>query len=121
MKNQILAIYFLFVLIPIRVSSQDSPGRRYGHTATLIDSKLYIIGGVQSFQSIPLNEILMLDLSTPLNTTSPPWQNIKAMGALQTAWGTACAVGDKIYLFGGNTLMNNNQQSVSLIFKLKFK
>ena len=113
MKNQVLVIYFLIILVSTRVSSQVTP--RYGHTAALVNSKLYIIGGAQYLGSTPFNETWMLDLSTPLNTTSPPWQNIMAMGVPQTAWGTACAVRNTIYLFGGNTQVNS-QQSVSSLF-----
>ena len=59
----------------------------------------------------------MLDLSLPLNNTLPPWKNINVMGTPQTAWGTACAVGDKIYLVGGITLVNGIQ-AVSLTSKI---
>ena len=119
MRNQVIVIYLLIILVSTRVSSQVTP--RYGQTAALVGSNIYIIGGVRDRNNrTPLNEILMLDLGKPLNNNSLPWQNIAAIGALQTAWGTACAVRDKIYLFGGRALVDGTQ-SVSSIFKSEFK
>src|SRR5581483_4029958 len=117
----VLLIYFLIILICTRISSQViSPISRFGHTAALVGSQLYITGGTpyENLTLSPyLNDILMLDLSTPLNTASLPWQNLtsKVIGLPQIVYGTACVVSNTIYLFGGYLLLADGTQLVSLI------
>ncbi|RIA89129.1 hypothetical protein C1645_825254 [Glomus cerebriforme] len=56
------------------------PGSRYGHTATLIDDKLYILGGGQASSGATVEifgtEFFYLDVSGSFNTQKLLWQNL---------------------------------------------
>ena len=107
-------IFTLFISNIFLVNSSSTfPVPRFGHVSTLIDSKIFVIGGIQSQKSQPLDDFWMLDLEDPqFTTTSPSWINVKnsvtGLTVPNTTGGTACSVNKTIYLFGGITLLNNS-------------
>jgi hypothetical protein len=75
---------------------------RFAHTSTIINDKLYIIGG-QISQTRGSNDVFYLDLTNSFNTSDPPW--IKTSGLpLESSWASAITLGkDGILIFGGYT------------------
>ncbi|RIA95459.1 hypothetical protein C1645_757619, partial [Glomus cerebriforme] len=54
-------LLFLFQLIPLSVKCYYAPGPQYTHTATLVNDRLYFIGGSQE------KDFFYLDLSQSFN------------------------------------------------------
>ena len=79
----------------------DLPEKREGHTACVIDDKLFIFGGVKK------NERYLSDLSV-LNLALMQWSKPMQVSHLPGArWGHAgVAVSNSLFLFGG---FANNQ------------
>ena len=76
--------------------SGRAPGPRYGHTATVVDYKIYIFGG-RGPSGLLYNDLWCLDVETwkwtlMPSTTAPP---------LARAGHSAAAVGNKLAFFGG--------------------
>src|ERR1044072_8800333 len=72
--NNSLMYITLYILLQflVGVKSQTTilkPERRYGHTATLINDKLYILGGYNATKE----KFLYLDVSVPFNTNELKW------------------------------------------------
>ena len=64
-NNHISVYLCIFICLFLEVES-FTPAGRYGHASVLVESKLYIFGGVldSGFSS---NEVFYLDLSQPFN------------------------------------------------------
>src|ERR1041384_7768082 len=64
----------------VEVKSQKNfkPDSRYGHTATLINDKLYILCGVTTLitSHSPKETFLYLDVSVPFNTNKLKWLDL---------------------------------------------
>ncbi|RIA81370.1 hypothetical protein C1645_790557 [Glomus cerebriforme] len=86
------------------------PIQRFGHTATLINDKLYIIGGV-SINLITLNDFFYLDVSAAFNTQNLPWVVLSSsitivpphFGAVSVKGGVN---NNTLFLYGGFTENN---------------
>lgn len=77
-------------------TSGDVPTGRDGHTATILDEKLYIFGGADN--SGRLNDVRILDLA------SLRWKHARAAGGLNPAprWGHVGAlINQQFYTYGG--------------------
>src|ERR1051325_3228838 len=105
MLQKFLAYIMLWLSFQLLVGCQMIPKQRQWHTATFVDSKLYILGGspVNNI-SVALNEFFYLDVSGPFNTKSLPWQNlsgntIPAHGSATTVVGGAN--NNTLFLYGG--------------------
>ena len=75
-------LWILFQLL-IEINCQMTPfkpGVRNGHTATLLDNKLYILGG-RDDAMIPIstNDFFYLDVSVQFNTQSLSWNNLSTI------------------------------------------
>ncbi|RIA86769.1 hypothetical protein C1645_740603 [Glomus cerebriforme] len=85
------------------------PLQRSFHTATLINDKLYIMGG-KSIDS-NLNEFFYLDTSVTFNIQNLPWVDLSNTITFPSSYGTASVKGgannDTLFLFGGNTTNPN--------------
>ncbi|CAG8519018.1 5631_t:CDS:2 [Ambispora gerdemannii] len=103
----------------VNIESQPTPyipASRYAHTATLIGTKLYFLGGIGASpdgtftnSSSPRADFFTLDLSASFDTGKDrvPWEDLKKTDASvpEVAWGTAAVGGTNkatIYLFGGS-------------------
>ncbi|PKB95421.1 hypothetical protein RhiirA5_436745 [Rhizophagus irregularis] len=86
--------------------SPFKPSVSYRHTATLIDNKLYILGGLDS-ENIVLDEFFCLDVSVPFNTQELPWQDLSNINLVPVHMSAALARGgannDTLFLYGGTT------------------
>ena len=84
MKNLTKIILWLLFQSLIEINYQMLPFKskeRHSPTATLIDDKLYILGGLDD----PKNNRIgfYLDVSGPFNTNELPWQNLSNINAVK--------------------------------------
>src|ERR1051325_795587 len=81
------------------------PGRRYWHTATLINGKLYILGG--SGESVG-KDFFYLDVSVPFNTQNLLWQDLSSVNTVPSHYGAASVNGgvnnNTLFLYGGTNI-----------------
>jgi N-acetylneuraminic acid mutarotase len=101
----------------------QGPSPRSGHGAVNINNKLYVFGGSNYFQSrLHYNDMYILDLGTPYlihnaayNDSLTPWADKKTWSKPEQHGDVPCprtqfsftAVGDNIYLFGGDLVQSN--------------
>jgi hypothetical protein len=76
-------------------TSGDAPSGREGHTAVVLDQKLYIFGGADAYGN--LNDVRVLDLGSlrwahPRSSSTPPPPRWGHVGAL---------INQRLYLYGG--------------------
>lgn len=84
-------------------------GRRWAQAVALLDSTLYVHGGLSdpfnsySYTSAPeVSDLLVLDLSMSFNASSPPWQLFSSSSSPTLAWHTLSAFNTtELLLFGG--------------------
>ncbi|SRR6266542_6709962 len=81
---------FLFQLFLTSIKSY-TPGLRYAHTATLVDDRLYFIGGSQ-------NEFFYLNNTYLFDGTDANWVNLTIKSNLKR-YDFATSVTDKINLY----------------------
>lgn len=82
---------------------------RWGQAVALLDSTLYVHGGLSdpfnsySYSSAPeISDLLVLDLSTSFDSSSPPWQLFSNNSSPALAWHTLSAFNPtELLLFGG--------------------
>jgi hypothetical protein len=104
--THITTLWFLFQLSA--VSCQMAPPKqRQWHTATLIDNKLYILGGVYiTNASTCINEFFYLDVSGSFNTETLSWQDLSS-NTIPPHSSAAAVVGgannNTLFLYGGYT------------------
>src|SRR4051812_46656360 len=84
LNNPLIYITFGILLQSlVEVKSQiDKPDLRHDHTATLINDKLYIIGGAppaSDSKPPPKETFLYLDVTVPFNTNELKWNDLSAM------------------------------------------
>jgi hypothetical protein len=114
-------VYFiLWVLIQVlvKVNCQMTPFKpsvHYGHTATLIDNKLYILGGID-LNGKQVKEFFYLDVSVPFNTQELSWQDLSSVNMVPLHHAAASVKGgannDTLFLYGGFT----NDQTTALVY-----
>ncbi|KAG6373388.1 hypothetical protein JVT61DRAFT_6537 [Boletus reticuloceps] len=98
------SLYFL----PIALA-QYTPSPRWAQAVTLLENMLYVHGGLSdpfntyTYSSAPpISDILVLDLSTSFNSSSPPWQHFSSHSSPALAWHTLSEFSPtEILLFGG--------------------
>src|ERR1051325_8190678 len=111
-------LWFLFqLLVEINCQKTSSrPSRRVLHTATLVDNKLYILGG-GSLPTFDLDlavekEFLYLDVSVAFNTQELVWNNLTYINTVPPHYGAASVKGGEkdntLFLYGGlsNDILN---------------
>ncbi|CAG8510081.1 14564_t:CDS:2 [Ambispora leptoticha] len=98
--------YLLFLTFAlITFENVNSQVARYGHTANLINQKIYIIGGKDATGAF-VNDSLILDLSSNLSLVNISNNiNINSLN-YSVAWGTSVDNGSNIFYFGGVTSEN---------------
>src|SRR5688572_10203379 len=108
----IIILWFLFQFL-VGINCQMTPfmpRQRHDHTATLIDNKLYILGGVISLNPLVLsNGFFYLDFSGPFNTKELPWRELSNNDMIVPRhYGAASVKGgannNTLFLYGGNGL-----------------
>ncbi|GBC06562.1 hypothetical protein RclHR1_06920001 [Rhizophagus clarus] len=91
------------------------PSVYYRHTATLIDNKLYILGGLDVNDN-PVKEFFYLDVSVPFNTQELSWQDLSNVNMVPpNSFATSVKGGsnnDTLFFYGGLT----TDQTMSLVY-----
>ena len=119
-------IYITFCILLqfiVEVKSQKTifnPDLRYSHTATLINNKLYILGGALPFDAVapksPKETFLYLDFSVPFNTNELKWHDLSNNNIVPPHTFAASIKGgannNTLFLFGGESLDGNTMALV---------
>jgi uncharacterized repeat protein (TIGR01451 family) len=81
-------------------STEPLTTARYGHSAVLLNNRIYVIGGVLADTLVPTNTVVFAETAPDGITT--PWQPAKSLPS-PVAFGPTVAVTSthKIYVFGG--------------------
>ncbi|CAG8454864.1 13512_t:CDS:2, partial [Ambispora leptoticha] len=105
--------YFLFLTFAlITFENVNSQVARYGHTANLINQKIYIIGGKDATGAF-VNEMQILDLSSNFSLANISNNFIKITSLnFSVAWGTSVDNGSNIFYFGGVTSENKTTADI---------
>ena len=77
-KSLIYITLWLLLQLLVEINCQTTPFKpeaRAYHTATYIDNKLYILGGINLANS-DTNDFFYLDVSVPFNTQNLPWEDL---------------------------------------------
>src|ERR1051326_6721171 len=108
LKLLIVLIYFFQIIVKINCQ-QYAPKGRYLHTATLIGTKIYFLGGVLNVDATQFsNEFFYLDISKSFDKTKAlPFVNLSdKASAIPNHYGATTAtfgeLKDSIFFFGGN-------------------
>ncbi|KAG9315227.1 cytochrome P450 [Chiua virens] len=111
--------------VPLRFG----PSTGWAQAVSLLDSTLYVHGGLSdpynsySYTSAPvISDLLVLDLSTSFNASSPPWKLCSSISSPALAWHTLSAFSPtELLLFGGQpgpnsmTTLTTNNDSAGLL------
>ncbi|CAG8477789.1 16811_t:CDS:2 [Acaulospora colombiana] len=102
-KSSLLSLFIISILsLNIYGAEPFAPEPRSQHSSVLVDSKLYVLGGKLSDQSIS-SELFYLDLSKSFTTSNVPWKNLPSIPVQSCSAAAAVGGSDNltIYLFGG--------------------
>jgi len=112
LKNIYILLWILFQSF-VEINCQIIHSRFY-HTTTLIDNKLYILGGTPP--NFVGTEFLYLDVSAPFNTQNLPWKNLSSVNIVPSHFGAASVNGgadnNTLILYGGST----NTTTAALVY-----
>lgn len=88
------------------------PGPRDGHTACLIGNIMYVFGGFEELENCFSNDIYALNLDTFV------WSYVEAKGTplSHRDFHSACAIGTRMYVFGGRGDLQGPYHSDSDIY-----
>src|ERR1044071_237881 len=108
-KNSLINVaLWLLIQLLIGVNCQTVPFKplqRYRHTATLIDDKLYILGGQSDVDETAGKQFFYLDASVPFNTRELPWNDLTSTNIVPSHAKAASVNGglknDTLVLYGG--------------------
>jgi hypothetical protein len=108
----------LQLLVEVKSQATYKPDLRYAHTATLIDNKIYILGGEippRFSGKAPKETILYLDVSTPFNTNEVKYVDISNNILPSHRYAIASKGGvnnSTLFLYGGQTFGNQTMELV---------
>ncbi|GES72756.1 hypothetical protein GLOIN_2v1834755 [Rhizophagus clarus] len=113
-KNSLVNFFILWILLHalVEVNCQVVPFEPdvvYRHTATYIDNKLYILGGIIPSSGTRVNEFFSLDFSVPFDTTQKlPWQDLSSIINMIPPHDSATSAkgganNDTLILYGGKS------------------
>ncbi|GET52767.1 uncharacterized protein OCT59_016956 [Rhizophagus irregularis] len=108
-----ISLWILFQLL-IEINCQISPDKRRRHTATLVDNKLYILGGSE------INKVgkdfLYIDFSVPFNTRNLLLTDLSKVNIVPPHFGAGSAKGgannDTLFICGGVDDVNLKMEDV---------
>ncbi|CAG8597181.1 1982_t:CDS:2, partial [Cetraspora pellucida] len=104
-----LIILITYILYSNHKIAAYIPNSRFGHTANLINNKIYFQGGTDGYTDF--SDFFYLDILKPFdvyNTSSMPWTDISSLTRSNRSIGASCNVKNQsIFFIGGNTLVNN--------------
>ncbi|PKC65483.1 hypothetical protein RhiirA1_514480 [Rhizophagus irregularis] len=112
-------IIWMLLQILIEVNSQMvsfKPIGYYHHTATLIDDKLYILGGRLENHETSSKDFFYLDVSVPFNTQELSWQDLSNINMVPPHDSATSVKGgannNTLFLYGGHT----TDQNMALVY-----
>jgi N-acetylneuraminic acid mutarotase len=105
------SVYFIILWILLQVLAKVNcqmapfnPVGYFGHTATLIGNKLYVLSG-NGLNGKEGKEFIFLDVSVPFNTQKLLWQDLSNVNMVPPHTGAASVKGgannDTLFLYGG--------------------
>jgi hypothetical protein len=108
LQKNLIFIWLLVQLLVVKINCQLAPFKpRCLHTATLIDNKLYILGGL-----LRENDFFYLDVSVAFNTQNLLWNDLSNVNIVPAHYNSASVKGgannNTLFLYGGrnNTVMD---------------
>jgi N-acetylneuraminic acid mutarotase len=121
---KILIFYIIFFHIIVNINCQQYvPKERSLHTATLVGTKIYFLGGAENPESTKfLNDFFYLDVSKSfdkekalpfIDLTNKASEIPPHYGAATTVFG---ALKDSIFFFGGDIGKSNDQSRLTYLF-----
>ncbi|PKK63037.1 hypothetical protein RhiirC2_813416 [Rhizophagus irregularis] len=120
LKNSLVNFTLLWILLQVlvKVNCQMTPFKPSVvrcHTATLIDNKLYILGGLD-LSNKPVKEFFYLDISVSFDTQQLLWQDLTNINMVPAHFDATSVKGgannDTLFLYGGATLV----QTMALVY-----
>ncbi|PKY44016.1 hypothetical protein RhiirA4_512033 [Rhizophagus irregularis] len=113
-----LYIYLFIISLVITPVEPLLPEPRYGHSSTLVGTKLYFFGGLGSgSENNSLStQTFFLDVSKPFRIDNPPWTIVQSPIPVGISQAQSFAGGnskDQIFLYGGE---RKNPTNFSLIY-----
>ncbi len=125
-SSKYVVLWFLIQLL-IEINCQMTPFKplqRELHTATLIDDKLYILGGIRDvdgiddIDTIAGNQFFYLDASVSFNTQELSWNDLTSINIVPSHAKAASVNGgvnnDTLFLYGG--IPNNDIETMDLVY-----
>ncbi|CAG8704986.1 1661_t:CDS:2, partial [Funneliformis caledonium] len=121
-NNSIYIILWFTIQLLIEVNCQTTPfnpSQRQGHTATLIDSKIYILGGRNNVNTVKIGtEFFYLDVSVTFNAQNILWHDLTSINIVPRHSSAASVSGGAnnktLFLYGGHNV--NNEVTMSLAY-----
>src|SRR6266540_1442279 len=112
-KNSLIHIVLILLIQLINCQMVPfKPLRRYRHTTTFIDDKLYILGGQQNDDdTIAGKQFFYLDVSASFDTQELLWHDLTSINIVPSHYSAASVNGgannSTLFLYGGNPLTND--------------
>jgi hypothetical protein len=107
MSKNFLTYFLLWILIQLLIKGNCQsynpyyPMKRHDHTATIINNKLYILGGSGYSGD---HEFFYLDISTKIDTQNLSWKDLSNINIVPSHYGATSVVGgannDTLFLYG---------------------
>src|SRR5688572_26443505 len=101
-------VLWLLIQLLVKVECQTAPfkpAQRSGHSATLIDSNLYILGGRNEENERVGSEFFYLDVSVSFNTQNILWRDLTSINIVPKHNAAASVSGGEnnktLFLYGG--------------------
>src|SRR3954468_5787825 len=105
-QKYIILLWLLFQLL-VEINCQMKPKQRTFHTATHINSKLYVLGGEYLTANVESKDFFYLDVSVSFNTQNLLWQDLTSANIVPPHAGAASVKGgannNTLFLYGGFT------------------
>ncbi len=100
------------------------PLRRYRHTTTFIDDKLYILGGQQNDDdTIAGKQFFYLDVSASFDTQELLWHDLTSINIVPSHYSAASVNGgannNTLFLYGGSPLNKTEKMDLAYTFDTK--
>jgi hypothetical protein len=111
-----LGIFFQ-LLVEIKSQTAAPLSLRAAHTTTLINDKLYILGGtIPGISKSPKETFLYIDFSTPFNTNEIQWFDLSKNNIVPAHFQASASKGgannSTLFLFGGKYLIDETMALV---------
>ncbi|PKY49670.1 galactose oxidase, partial [Rhizophagus irregularis] len=117
-NSSVYFILWILIQVLVKVNCQMTPFKPsvYSHhTATLIDNKLYILGGY-GLKNNRVKEFFYLDVSVPFNTQELSWQDLSNINMVPLHSSATSVKGgpnnDTLFLYGGDS----SDQTMALVY-----